>query len=179
MKVMIKPNGGLQIDHARITHKNFEGRESDYNEAGKRNFSLIIAGGTIDDGISVREVDRDEMAEILQSQVNEYGDGWNIKIKPARTPEEEPFVYLPVKITTKRSVPPVFINSAGNVVRLEEDALKNIDYISIRHVNLDIRPYDDQMRGRSFRVAYLDSMEVIQEIDRFTARYAEEEHPEE
>ena len=29
------------------------------------------------------------------------------------------------------------------------------------------------------RTAYLQSMEVIQEIDRFAARYAEEESPEE
>ena len=54
-----------------------------------------------------------------------------------------------------------------------------VDEIDIRSVNLDVRPYDWEVNGKTGRTAYLQSMEVIQNIDRFAARYAEEESPEE
>ena len=62
--------------------------------------------------------------------------------------------------------------------RLDEESVSIIDDIDIAGVNLDIRPYDWEVNGKTGRTAYLQSMEVIQEIDRFAARYAEEEHPE-
>ena len=54
-----------------------------------------------------------------------------------------------------------------------------LDDIDIRSVDLDIRPYDWEVNGKTGRTAYLQAMEVTQEIDRFAARMAEEEHPEE
>lgn len=179
MEVIVNPRGVLQINNARITYKNFEGRATDFNDEGKRNFSLIIAGGTFDDGSGPVEVDANEMAQALMGLTNEYGDGWNVKIKPPYEDGEDPFMHMKVNVSTKRSCPPIYVNSAGNVRRLDEETMGTIDHIAIRCVNLDIRPYDDKMHGRSFRTAYLDSIEVIQEIDRFTARYAEEEFPEE
>lgn len=62
---------------------------------------------------------------------------------------------------------------------LSEDMVSIVDEIDIRSVNLDVRPYDWEVNGKTGRTAYLQSMEVIQEIDRFAARYAEEESPEE
>ena len=62
---------------------------------------------------------------------------------------------------------------------LSEDMVSIVDEINIRSVNLDVRPYDWEVNGKTGRTAYLQSMEAIQEIDRFAARYAEEESPEE
>ena len=53
-----------------------------------------------------------------------------------------------------------------------------IDDIDILSVDMDIRPYDWEVNGKTGRTAYLQSMEVVQEVDRFAARFAEEEHPE-
>jgi hypothetical protein len=179
MHVIINPRGTLQIDDARITFKNFAGRETDYNEKGNRNFCLIIGGGVLEKGREVLHLTAQEMAEALMNETNKYGDGWNIKIKPPFEDGGEPFAYLQVKVSSNR-MPAVYVESAGRTRRLTEmDELDMLDRIAIRNVNLDIRPYDDVMRGRSFRSAYLDCLEVFQEIDRFTARYAEEESPEE
>ena len=182
MDVTINPRGVLQINNARIIFKNFEGRATDFNEEGRRNFSLIISGGTFDDGRPGSKpvvLNAEEMAEALMAETNEFGDGWNVKIKPPYAEGEEPFMHMKVNVSTRRGCPPMYVNSAGNVRRLDEDTMGMIDHIAIRNVNLDIRPYDDKKGGRSFRSAYLDSIEVIQEIDRFAARYAEEEYPEE
>lgn len=179
MEVIIRPRGVLEINDARIIFKNFSGEEGPFNRAGERSFSLIIAGGTLDDGRTIRDLDAQGMAEALMNEVNEYGAGWNIKIKPPREDGEEPFMHLKVKVSTKNRVPAIFVKSAGNVRRLDEHTMGMLDDIAIRSVNLDIRPFDGEMRGEGFRAAYLDSIEVIQEIDRFTARYADEEFPEE
>ena len=180
MHIIINPRGALQIDDARITFKNFAGRGDEFNAEGDRNFCLVIGGGTLDNGREVLHLDAQEMAEALMNETSKYGDGWNIKITPPREDGGEPFAYLKVKLNTNRRMPPVFVESAGKVRKLEDpEELGMLDRIAIRYVNLDIRPYDDVMRGRSFRTAYLDGLEVFQEIDRFTARYAEEESPEE
>lgn len=180
MEVTVCPRGLLQINNARIIFRNFSGEEGQFNREGERSFSLVIAGGTFCDGVHKPiEVDAQEMAEALMAQTNMHGVGWNIKIKPPRTEEEDPFMHMKVKVSTKNRMPAVYLSSAGNVRRLEEGDLWMLDEIAIRNVNLDIRPFDGEMRGEGFRSAYLDSIEVIQEIDRFTARYAEEESPEE
>ena len=54
-----------------------------------------------------------------------------------------------------------------------------LDDIDIINVNLDIRPYDWEVNGKTGRTAYLQAIEVFQEIDRFAARYAEEDDPRE
>ena len=40
---------------------------------------------------------------------------------------------------------------------------------------IDVRPYDGEVNGKPFRSAYLQSMEVVQEIDRFAARFVGDE----
>ena len=54
-----------------------------------------------------------------------------------------------------------------------------LDDIDILSVDLDIRPYDNEINGKPFRSAYLQSIFVTQEVDRFASRFAEEEYPEE
>ena len=54
-----------------------------------------------------------------------------------------------------------------------------LDRIDISSVDMDLRPYDWDVNGKTGRTAYLQSINVIQDIDRFSARYTEEEYPEE
>lgn len=165
MKLTFAPRGVLQIDDARIIFRNFRGEGGKFNKEGDRNFALIIPN--------------EEMAGALQNDVNKFGAGWNVKIKPPREEGDEPFIYLPVKVKFNDRGPIVYLQSGRNRVKLDEESISMLDDIDISSVDLDIRPYDDEINGKPFRAAYLQSMCVVQEIDRFAARFASEEYPEE
>lgn len=168
MRLTIVPGTGvLQIDDARIIHKNFQGRPSKYNRKGDRNFSVVIPN--------------DEVTQLLLEQENKYGKSWNVHIKAPKEDGEEPFRYLPVKVSFAGRGPRIYLRSGRARRPLSEDTIGILDEIDIDHVDLDIRPYDGDGAGLNgpFRSAYLSAMEVYQNVDRFEARYAEEEHPEE
>lgn len=165
MELTFAPRGVLQIDDARIIFRNFRGEGGKFNKEGDRNFALIIPN--------------EEMAEALQNDVNKFGAGWNVKIKPPREEGDEPFIYLPVKVKFNDRGPIVYLQSSRNRVKLDEDSISMLDEIDILSVDLDIRPYDDEINGKPFRAAYLQSMCVTQEIDRFASRFAQEECTEE
>ena len=56
------------------------------------------------------------------------------------------------------------------MVELDEESIDCLDDVDILSVDLDIRPYDWQVNGKQGRTAYLQSIHVVQEIDRFAAR---------
>lgn len=145
----------LEIDDARITYKNFEGRPTDYNKAGDRNFALVI--------------DDPEVAEELRDE------GWNVKIKEARTPDEEPFMYLPVKIGFNEYGPNIYLYSGNHKRVLGPETIGCLDRARLTRVDLDIRPYDWSRPGASGRSAWLRGLRAEQELDRFSAGYEYEE----
>lgn len=164
MELTIGPRGILQIDDAKIVYRNFKGEGSKYNREGDRNFSLIIPN---------REI-ADKLIE----------EGWNVKIKPSNNDEEDEFITLPIKVKFNDRGPQVFIVSGESHRKLKEDTVAMLDDIDIASVDLDIRPYDWTIQEgtpneKSGRTAYLQSIKVIQNIDRISAQFAEEESPEE
>ena len=159
MQLTFAPRGILQIDDARIIFRNFEGRGDKYNREGDRNFALVIP--------------TQEMADELMAE------GWNVRIKPPRDEDDSPFMYLPVKVKCNDRGPAVYLKTGDSVNRLDEDSVGMLDRIDISSVDMDLRPYDWEVNEKTGRTAYLQSINVIQDIDRFSARYAEEEYPEE
>lgn len=162
MKINFAARGIVQIDDARIIYRNFAGAPSKFNREGDRNFAVVI--------------DDQDIAEALTEK------GWNVKIKPPREEGDEPFMFLPVKVKFNERGPRVYLqNSLGgrNRVTLDEDTVGILDNVDITNVDLDIRPYDWDVQGKTGRTAYLQSICVTQEVDRFLDRYAEQESPEE
>ena len=156
MNITFAPRGILQIDDARIVYRNFSGAPSQYNREGDRNFGVII------DDIEVSEELREK--------------GWNVKIKPPREEDDLPFMFLPVKVKFNDRGPNVYLKTGTRMVQLTEDTVSCLDNIDVLGVDLDIRPYDWELRdGKSGRTAYLQSIHVTQDVDRFAARYDEEE----
>ena len=147
--------GVLQIEDAKLIYKNFRGEGSKFNREGDRNFSVIIPSDDI----------KDELVEA----------GWNVKIKEPRDGYEDPFMFLPVKIKFNNRGPAVYVISGNSTpMKLNEDNIEMLDEIDIASVNLDLRPYEWDVNGKKGITAYLQAMEVIQNIDRFGAKYAEQ-----
>ena len=154
MKIQINERGVLEVDDARICYLNFSGVGTKFNREGDRNFALIIPDT--------------ELADMLTN------NGWNVKIKPPRDEDDTPFMFMPVKIKFNANGPAAYLKSGASVTRLNEDTIGMLDDISIASVSMDIRPYDWEVNGKSGRTAYLQSIEVIQRIDRFGAKYEQE-----
>lgn len=159
MNITFAPRGILQIDEARIIYRNFSGTPSKYNREGDRNFAVVIPNQEIADRL--------------------IEEGWNVRIKPPRDEDDAPFMYLPVKIKFNDRGPTVYLKTGKVMNRLDEESISCLDHVDIMSVDLDIRPYDWDVNGKGGRTAYLQSIHVTQEVDRFAERYADEEAPEE
>lgn len=155
MHVTFAPKGILQIDDIdgrQIIFKNFEGRGDKFNREGDRNFSLRI--------------DDENTADALVKE------GWNVRIKEGRDEDEGPFMRLPIKVKFTNYGPNVYLRTGDRVNELNEESIACLDNIEIDSVSMDVRPYNWDVNGRTGCTAYLQSMEVVQRINRFAARYA-------
>lgn len=155
MEITFAPKDILQIDDARIVYRNFSGTGSKFNREGDRNFAVVIP-------------DQDIADELVNR-------GWNVKIKPPRDEDDTPFMFLPVKIKFNERGPKVYLQSGDKMVELDEESIDCLDDVDILGVDLDIRPYDWEVNGKRGRTAYLQSIHVVQEVDRFAARMQQAE----
>lgn len=155
MEITFAPKDILQIDDARIVYRNFSGTGSKFNREGDRNFAVVIP-------------DQDIADELVNR-------GWNVKIKPPRDEDDAPFMFLPVKIKFNERGPKVYLQSGDKTIELDEESVDCLDDVDILCVDLDIRPYDWEVNGKQGRTAYLQSIHVVQEIDRFAARMQQAE----
>ena len=157
MNVTFEKRGVLMIDDARIVYRNFSGTGSRYNREGDRNFAVVIPDQEIADAL--------------------IENGWNVKIKPPREEGDSPFMYMPIKVKFNDRGPNGYLVTGKRMNRLDEESVSCLDDVDIQSVDMDIRPYDWEVNGRSGRSAYLQSIKVTQRIDRFAAENEEEEEP--
>ena len=151
MRLTFAPRGILQIDEARIIYRNFKGEGSKYNREGDRNFAVVIPD--------------QEMADEL------IKEGWNVKVKPPRDEEDEPFMYLPVKVKFNDRGPNCYLVSGRHRTRLDEDSVECLDNIDILSVDLGGRRIIKKKNDKTGRTAYLQTINVTQQVDRFAERY--------
>lgn len=163
-KIQVGNKTLLQIDDCRICYRNFSGVGSMYNPEGKRSFSVVIPN--------------DAIREQLENDVNQYGIGWNVKLKVSNEEGNPPFMHMPVKVNVGDNGPAVYIKSGNKTIQIDPRDIGRLDKLSIASVDLDIRPYDDVFGGRPFRSAYLEAIWVTQNTNRFAERFAAEEYPE-
>lgn len=154
MHITFAPRGILQIDDARIIYRNFSGVGGKFNREGDRNFAVVIPD--------------QEAADAL------IKEGWNVKIKPPREDGDSPFMYLPIKVKFNERGPACYLVTGTRMNRLDEHTVSCLDDVDISSVDMDVRPYDWNVNGKDGRTAYLQSIKVIQQIDRFAAEQEDE-----
>lgn len=153
MDITFAPHGIVEISDARIVYRNFRGEAGKFNREGDRNFSVVIPN-----------------QEIADALINE---GWNVKIKPPREEGDEPFMVLPVKVKFNAKGPRVYLVTGERHNKLDEESIDCLDNIDILSVDLIIRPYDWEVNGKTGRTAYLQTMQVDQDVDNISARFEE------
>lgn len=153
MKIEFGPRGMLRVTDARIIFKNFAGERQKFNAAGDRNFCLVIEDSA--------------MADMLKDE------GWNVKIRAPRDPQDDPLMYIKVKVRFNDYGPNVYLQSGPKaMVRLNDRTVGRLDKLRLACCDMDIRPWDGETAdGTPFRSAFLKNLKAYQEID---DPYAEE-----
>lgn len=146
----------ISIEKARLIFKNFQGKRTDFNDEGNRNFGVLLD---------------DELAEKLKR------DGWRVKYLRPREDDpdhyEQPWLSVKVKFNPYPPIA-VLINSRGKK-KLDEDTIDQLDWSIIKNCDLIIRPYNyPAIKGRPAGVsAYLKAIYVTISEDEFAEKYAD------
>ncbi len=141
----------INIEHARITFRNFSGKEGKFNPAGRRNFCVLL-----DDLDLVRKL---------------QGDGWNIKFLKPRDDFENEQPYMQVTVAFGRIPPKIYMISNGRKSLIDEDTVDILDWAEFENVDLIIRPYNYEFTGRRGVKAYLKTMYATIAEDEFSSKY--------
>lgn len=147
------------MEGVRLIFRNFEGRAGKYNQAGARNFGVILP---------------EDIAAAMAS------DGWPVKrLNPSEEEKEQGIEqgppWLPVKVAYDRGRPPriISITSRGRT-NITEDTVASLDNITMANVDMIVSPYHWTMpTGKSGISVYLQTMYVTVEEDELDRKYAE------
>lgn len=145
-------NNEVTLEDVRIVFRNFAGVARKFNDAGKRNFAVVLT---------------DEMATELEQ------DSWNVKRRPPREDDEDPFNILKVKVSFQGRPPRLVLLSRRGRTTLDEETAELMDFVEIDKVDLIIRPYDVVVDGKAYRSAYLKTIYVTMHEDDLDVKYAE------
>lgn len=151
-----KVTKNIEIENARIGFRNFSGKESQYNPAGKRNFCVFLDN---------------ELAIVLEE------DGWNVRWLPPRDEGDEPQGYLQVAVSFD-NIPPKIIMITSNGQRIiDDESVSLLDWAEIDEIDLIIRPYNWTLHAgskneKSGVKAYLKSMYVKIVEDEFEKKWS-------
>lgn len=153
---MVRNN--LEIENANIIFRNFSGEENEFNRRGNRNFSILLS-----------EEDALKLAN----------DGWNVKTYKSND-DAETIYHLSVKVSYAKFPPCVWlITKQKRKTLLNERTIGSLDYADILSADIIIRPYNWNVTGKTGVKAYLKTAYITIQEDRFAAKYAEEEFPDE
>ncbi len=151
----MQENVTAQIDRAQLMFRNFEGRETEFNAPGSRNFCVPLDPN---------------VAEVMRR------DGWNIKTLKPREEGDEPRPYIQVAVGFKIRPPRlVMINSISRKrVVLDEETCELLDWADVMYADLIIRQRPWSIRGNSGVKAYLKTLYAIIDEDALDLRYSED-----
>ena len=148
-----KKVNNLTLEDARIIFRNFEGKQTKFNNAGNRNFCVVIE-------------DEEKALALID-------DGWNVKKFRPRDDDDEPAYYIQVSVSFEHSPPAVYLITGNKRTVLDAETIKILDHAEYRTADLIIRPYCWDVGDKSGVKAYLKTMYVKVEEDELAKKYAE------
>jgi hypothetical protein len=138
-----------RFDDARIGFRNFAGKEGDYNKEGDRNFCIFL--------------DTDRGIELTEA-------GWNVKYLRPQEEGDLPTPYIQVGVSFK--VPPTIVLVTGQgKTKIKESMVEQLDWAEILRVQVVIRPYNWERRGKTGVKAYAKTLYVTVAEDEFESEY--------
>lgn len=146
-----KEMSNLIIEGGRMVFRNFSGKETKYNPAGRRNFCALI--------------DDPDLASALER------DGWNVKYLTPRDDQEVAPAYIQVGVRYDNVPPKIWLISGRQKTLLDENTVGTLDWAEIISVDMTISPYPWEVGGKSGVKAYLKNMYVTIQKDAFEDKY--------
>lgn len=140
------------LEDVRIVFRNFGGEQKQFNDAGKRNFSIVLSP---------------ELAEELSLE------GWNVKTKPPKEEGDEPFHHLKVKVSYAGRPPRIVLVSSKGRNNLDEETCDLMDIAELEKVDVIIRAYDWSVNDKTGRTAYLKTIYGTLHEDALDLKYAD------
>lgn len=159
MSDMPKRPDPIVLEGARIKFKNFTGEQRQYNPAGQRNFVLCLP---------------DELAQQLAAE------GWNVKWKPGRHPEDPDEAQLVVKVKYNESGddrsrdPIAYLIQGRRKIALDGRTVATLDRLAPLNIDLVVRPYVWDINGNVGITAYLDEI-YYTAVEGLSSKYADYE----
>ena len=148
----------VTIRDAEIIFPNFDGHETDYNDAGQKNFCVIIP---------------DEETALAMRE-----DLWNIKELPPLDEGGPVRYYMSVNLSWRgRTAPAVWMKTGKNTELLTEETVSVLQGKKFESVHLIINPsnwprnWDPEVGGPHGVKGYVDSMYVTLQTDPFYAEF--------
>lgn len=151
---MLTENDTVMLENCRLLFLNFKGEAKKFNQAGKRNFSIVL-----DEGTAQRLIE----------------DGWNVKKSRDRVVDDEEIpgdYYIHVEVSFNFKAPNITMITSNNRLRLGEDMVSLLDDAEIITVDVILRPYFWDVNGNKGVKAYLKTMFVTIREDELEAKYA-------
>ena len=143
---MVRNN--ITIEGARILFRDFSGEKNRYNN--DRTFTVVI---------------EPELAVKLEA------DGWPVRYLEPRNEEEERTAILRVKVSFGKVPPQIVIISGGVKKHLDETNVNILDWAYIDNVDVQIRPYNYDINGKTGVKPYLKSLWVTLRDDSLESKY--------
>lgn len=147
-----------RLEDVRLLFRNFSGKEGQFNAKGDRNTNVTVP---------------------TEQAIRMERLGWAIKWLEPREEGDERQAILKVKLKMDGGGKPprvVMISQGANGDRrnnLDEDGVSILDWATIRHVDMKIRPYEWDIRGQQGVTAYIESIYVTIEMDELEEKYAD------
>lgn len=149
-----RQNNLLILEDTRLILRNFEGRASEFNEKGSRNFGVLLTP---------------EQAEAAEA------DGWRVRWLKPRDPEDNPNPWIKCNVAwvtragdPVKTPPRIVMITGKGKSAIDARTAKILDWADIEKVDITMRPYTNR---EGLANGYVKTLYVTVREDEFERKY--------